>query len=375
MKAIFITGATGAIGSRLIPELLKDNEVYLKLLIRAASQEGMQKRLDYILDFWDINRHEESVINRIEGFQGDITFENLGLGGNVYETLSKQVTHIIHCATNIKLMLTLEEARKYTLEGTKNILKFAKRCIERGQFKRFNYLSTMEVAGTMKGIVPENFISQKRSFLNTYEIAKAETENLLQGLSKEGFPLTIYRPSMVVGDSATGKAITFQFFYHLLEDAFLSPSSPILPFRPEWRFDIVPVDFVARAICAIYDKPETNGKIYNIVTGADFSIPSRALFTELKNVLEKLTGKQLKSPREIPPQIGYTILSILSIFSYGAAKKKIKFQQMLTRFLLLNQRFENSRTKTELTRAGITIPKISDYLYTIGDYYLKNRKN
>lgn len=374
MKTIFITGATGAIGSRLIPELLKDNEVHLKLLIRAASQEEKQKRLDYVLDFWDIDRHEENIINRIEGFQGDITLENLGLGENVFEALTKQVTHIIHCATNIKLMLTLEDARKYTLEGTKNILEFAKRCTGHGQFRRFNYLSTIEVAGTMKGIVPENFISQKRSFLNTYEIAKAETENLLEELSKKGFPLTIYRPSMVIGDSVTGKAVTFQFFYHLLEDAFLSPSSPILPYRHEWRFDIVPVNFVARAICAIYDQPETNGKIYNIVAGPDFSILSCELFTELKKVLEKLTQKELKPIREISPRIAYVMLGILGIFSYGDAKKKIKFQQMLTRFLLLNQQFENSRTKTELARAGITIPKISDYLFTICDYYLKNRK-
>ena len=56
-----------------------------------------------------------------------------------------------------------------------------------------------------------------RTFHNTYEQAKAEAEEYLYPfMADERLPITIHRPSMVVGDSMTGKAISFQVFYHHL---------------------------------------------------------------------------------------------------------------------------------------------------------------
>lgn len=373
MKTVFVTGATGTIGSRLIPELLKEGNAVLKLLIRASSDGEMRRKLNSVLGFWNVDTHAVKAGGCIEGIRGDVTFEDLGMVQGLYIKLSREVTHIIHCAADIKLILPLKEARRCTLDGTKNVIRFSKKCIENGQFRRFNFISTMEVAGDMKGLIPEKFLDGKRSFLNTYEIAKAETEDFLQGLSEKGFPVTIYRPTMVVGDSGTGKTIKFQAFYHFLEDMFLSPPSIFVPFKADWRLDTVPVDFVAKVIKNAYGRKDYPGRVYHIVAGGGSAISLSDLRKELKVILEKLTGKKIKIPIGISPRIFYVLFQILHFFSFGRARKKLLFQLIIIRYLFLNQQFENRAMEMTFTREGIQVPRITDYLYTICEYYLNTK--
>src|SRR3989344_7676387 len=116
MKVIFITGATGNMGSRLVAELVKSKDVRLKLLVRGSSQKEAAERLYKILDFWDADKKAKKKIGVV---QGDITFENLGIGQRQLKSLVKQVTHIIHFAAILKLNLPEEEAKKLIFDGTK----------------------------------------------------------------------------------------------------------------------------------------------------------------------------------------------------------------------------------------------------------------
>ena len=54
MKTYFVTGATGAIGSALIPILLQDSDTRINLLLRAKSVEDLGARLEELFLFWQI---------------------------------------------------------------------------------------------------------------------------------------------------------------------------------------------------------------------------------------------------------------------------------------------------------------------------------
>mgnify|MGYP001812232941 FL=1 len=55
LKTYFITGATGAVGSALVPVLLEDPAVQVKLLIRASSIAVLSERLESLFRFWGVD--------------------------------------------------------------------------------------------------------------------------------------------------------------------------------------------------------------------------------------------------------------------------------------------------------------------------------
>ncbi|MBK8401714.1 MAG: SDR family oxidoreductase [Propionivibrio sp.] len=67
MKNYFVTGATGAIGSALIPILLQDAGTHIRLLLRAKSPEDLASRLEALFNFWQIPVDDVSNSNSGQG--------------------------------------------------------------------------------------------------------------------------------------------------------------------------------------------------------------------------------------------------------------------------------------------------------------------
>lgn len=363
MKNIFITGATGTIGSRVIADLLKDKTTKLSLLIRAKNSGQANLKVTKLLEFWNV---DVSQLKRIKVVLGDITQTNLGIDTKKYNDLIKDTTHIIHMASALKLNMTKKQARTIILESTKEIVKLSKKC---EKFVRFNYMSTMEVSGNLSGTIKEEFITQKRKFLNTYEMAKSETEEFLKSEIEEGLPVTIYRPSMVVGDSMTGKTFTFQSFYRMMNDIFINPKSSIIPGSKSFNLDTIPVNYISEAIVTLYDNPDAKNKIFNLVSGVNSTDFETLLKIVPKSVSKNLyiTNPKIKL---ISPKIVYTVLSILQYLTFGKLKKEIKINLIFIKFFFLRVKFDNTNLKTI---AKINVPPIKNYLDNLLIYYDEHR--
>ncbi len=78
-------------------------------------------------------------------------------------------------------------------------------------------------------------------------------------------PRTIFRPSIVLGDSRRPETTQFDMVRAFVFLAGL----PMLPFRPGDRIDIVPVDYVADAIVTLHQKDRTDHEIYHLSSGTD----------------------------------------------------------------------------------------------------------
>jgi uncharacterized protein YbjT (DUF2867 family) len=78
-------------------------------------------------------------------------------------------------------------------------------------------------------------------------------------------PATVYRPSVVVGDSATGATQKFDGPYFVIQWLMRQPKVAVLPVvgRPSrYRFNVVPRDFVIRAIAHLSGLTTNAGKTY-----------------------------------------------------------------------------------------------------------------
>ena len=126
------------------------------------------------------------------------------------------------------------------VEGTRRMLEFARGC---HRLERFSYVSTAYVAGEPGGLFREDELAVGQRFRNPYERSKFEAELALRSEGRD-LPLQILRPSIVVGDSSTGRTSSFNVLYGPLK-AFARGAVPAIPARRDAPVDIVPVDYVA----------------------------------------------------------------------------------------------------------------------------------
>jgi long-chain acyl-CoA synthetase len=226
MGAVLLTGATGFVGREVLSRFLARGDRHIFALVRADDDDQAAGRLP--------------AHARLTAVAGDIEERELGLADPASERLRREVTTVLHCAASVSFELPLEEARSVNVEGTRRMLQFARSC---DRLERFSYVSTAYVAGEPGGLFREDELAVGQEFRNPYERSKFEAELALRSEGRD-LPLQILRPSIVVGDSSTGRTSSFNVLYGPLK-AFARGAIPAIPARRDAPVDIVPVDYVA----------------------------------------------------------------------------------------------------------------------------------
>ena len=155
-------------------------------------------------------------------------------------------THIVHAAGAVRMNLPIEDARRSAVGSAQQIIDLPVRLRQPGRLRRSNSSAPSAWVAALRG-VPEDWIDAPREFHNTYEQAKAEAEQLMREHSAHGLPLTVHRPSMVVGDSASGRIMHFQVFYSPVRVPFGAPYPGLYPDRGDARHRHVGCDIVGEA--------------------------------------------------------------------------------------------------------------------------------
>jgi thioester reductase-like protein len=292
MGAVLLTGATGFVGKEILDRFLdRGRRVYA--LVRAGDDEAAAGRLE---------PHA-----RLAAVAGDIERPRLGLGTSRAAALADEVTTVVHCAASVSFDLSLEKSRRINVDGTRNVLDFARRC---PNLERLSYVSTAYVSGEPGRLFQENQLEVGQSFRNPYERSKFEAERMVRQ-SADGLPLQILRPSIVVGDSRTGRTSSFNVLYGPLK-AFARGAIPAIPARRSSPVDIVPVDYVADRTVELADGgPEGT---FHLVAGRNATTVGRLL---------ELASTQLgrKPPAVLPPTAYRRLLHPLLRRKYSGLRR------------------------------------------------------
>ena len=370
MKTYFVTGATGAIGSALIPVLLRNPETRIILLLRAKSADDLASRLENLFTFWHINPTDISTRLRVKPLCGDVTLRRFNLEAADYSALCTDCTHIIHSAGNVRMNLPIERARHSSVESAKNIIELARNC---PRLEKVEFVSTVGVGGRINGTLPEEWILIPRDFHNTYEQAKAEAEDTMRAAYERGLPLTVHRPSMVVGDTKSGRIIHFQVFYHLCD--FLS-GCRTLGLAPDFgaaRLDIVPADYVAMVIAWSSTSTVSTGRIIHSCSGPEMALPLAPLRDHVRRVFRD-AGHRLPPIINLPTELFKILLAAVSFFMPSEARRAIKTLPVFLDYLATEQTFANRQTQALITAAGLAVPPPNSYLDKVLGYYLESAR-
>ena len=290
MKNIFITGATGFLGWDIVKNLLGEKDSTLYLLVRAESQLAAEGRINKLINERIDKEKREDARERINVICGDVTKKDLGINRPQLEKLYKKIDIIYHGAALCEFGVLLERIRKINLFGTKNMLDFALNCKNKGRLNSFQHISTVGIAGDSGGMLYEKDVNINQGFNNTYEQSKFEAEELVNEYRDRGLSVSVYRPSIIVGDSMTGKVSNFQMFYQPLHIFSLELVEKI-PANESLGYNLVPVDYVARAIHLISSNQDNN-KNYHLTN------PNTAALSSLLDVASSYFG--FKKPEIIP---------------------------------------------------------------------------
>ncbi len=257
-KTIFLTGATGFLGSYLLGILL-DNGYRVYALAR-GKDKGPEERVKAMLDFWDMGISGDKLKN-LKVVEGDITGRRMGISLKAARELHSEVQIIFHSAALAKLRVPLEEIREINVGGTKNVFTFASKC---KKLEKFNHISTAYIAGTKSNIYfDEDMLDMGQKFNNFYEQTKYEAEVLARRYWKKDWPVAIFRPGMVMGDSVSGKTNEFRLFYEPLH-IFARGIYEAFPADMKCFQNLINVDTVGKAI--FYLGIENENAVYQIVS-------------------------------------------------------------------------------------------------------------
>ena len=208
---IALTGATGFLGSHLMASLITKGYTII-VFGRPAKNESLQDRILRLLTWFGV----DSMSDQVTCIDTDLSQDNLGISAGEYTRLCSVVDSVIHCASDTSFSESKrEKVMAANINNLNGILEFSKNA----QVNFFHYISTTYVAGT--GITYcKEILSSVKTFTNVYEESKAAAENIISGFcDKNAIPLSIIRPSIVYGNSQTGRSLKFNALYFPVRSA------------------------------------------------------------------------------------------------------------------------------------------------------------
>jgi thioester reductase-like protein len=371
MKQVFLTGATGAIGSALTTLYLDEPDTKVRLLVRAKRGRAVSERLEELAHFWGW-RNDDPRWSKVNVIEGDAALPRFGVSEAHYAELARSTTHIVHCAGVVKMTLPLEEARAHAVVPAQAVIELADRNRVAGVLEKIEIVSTVGVGGRSPGLIPERPMPEVDSFHNTYEAAKAEAERVLFARWHD-LPITVHRPSMVVGESTTGRIIHFQVFYHLCEFLSGRRTSGMMPSLEGATLDVIPVDYVARAIYWSSNNPAATGKVLHLCSGPQGAVPLSDLVERIR-VRAARAGMHLPRVRYLPLALFRAAVPALRLFAPTHVKRALGNLDLFLAYLEELQTFANADTRALLQPVGIRVPPAASYLDTVLDYYQQHRR-
>jgi thioester reductase-like protein len=335
VSSIFFTGFPGFLGSELLPRVVLRTDHDALCLVQPKFRALAEERVGQLV------KVHPALANRIHLVDGDLTqaLDHIDVA---------DVREVYHLAAVYDLSVRRDLAMRVNVTGTRRVLDLAERA---PRLERLHYVSTCYVSGRYPGVFTEDDLEKGQTFNNYYEETKQLAEVEVRG-RMDRIPTTVYRPSVVVGDSESGATQKFDGPYFVMQWLLRQPRIAVLPVlgrASRYRFNVVPRDFMIRALTHLSGLTTNAGKTYALADPhpmtVDETIDTIAAATERTVLRIPMTKALAKGALNYVPGV-YRLLRIpaaaVDYFDHPTA-------------------YDTRNATADLSAAGIAAPSFRDY--------------
>jgi thioester reductase-like protein len=357
--AYFVTGATGFIGRFLVAELLENREGTIYCLCRVGS-----------LDKLEALRERLGDEGRIVPIVGELSKPRLGVSESDVERLAGTIEHFFHLAAIYDLTADADTQRAANVEGTRHALQLA----EAVRAEHFHQASSIAAAGLYRGVFTEDMFDEAQDVQhNPYYLTKHESERVVRTEAK--VPWRVYRPGVVVGHSKTGEIDKIDGPYF-----FFKSIQRLRGLTPSWvrgigieggEINLVPVDYVAKAMDYIAHQPDLDGRTFHLTDPEPLTVGGlfKAL-TKAAKAPQPTVNVDARLLDELPVRLGTTLSRLpgarqvtdLLLAELGIPRESFAY-------LTYPTHFDSTKTRAILHGSGIEVPPFATYVQTLWDYW------
>jgi NAD(P)-dependent dehydrogenase (short-subunit alcohol dehydrogenase family) len=358
--AYFVTGATGFIGRHLLERLL-EREGDIHVLVRPESAA----RLDDLVT-------RLGAEGRVNSVRGDLLEPGLGVGADQVEALRGRIDHFFHLAAIYDMTAAAGRNDTLNVGGTRQAVALAE-ALGAGCL---HHVSSIAVSGLHRGVFREDMFDEGQELPSAYHRTKFESERIVR--DQTAVPWRVYRPSLVVGDSETGEMDKIDGPYY-----FFKAIQKLRHWIPEWvplvgielgHTNLVPVDFVARAIDHIAHLPDLDGRAFHLTS------PKSQRSGEVLNTFARAAHAPQMAIRVDKRLTDALPKGALSMLMKLPQLKDIR-RQLLADFGIpeevighvgFSSAFDTRDAERALAGSGIGVPALETYAERLWDYWERN---
>lgn len=357
----FITGGTGFLG-RFFLEQLAQREGTIYVLTRDGSEHKFEA----------LKRRHQTLGDRLVPVTGDLTQPNLGLDEARIDELRGKISHFCHFAAIYDIAASLADQQAANIDGTRNAVELAG-SLEAGCF---HHVSSIAAGGMYHGVFREDMFEEAENYSHPYFLTKHDSEGIVRKECQ--VPWRVYRPAMVVGHSETGeidKVDGVYYFFKSLQKlrSALPPWVPLVGLEGG-KFNIVPVDYVVRAMDHIVHLPDLDGECFHLTDPEHYSMG------EVVNIFAHAGHTPQFSMRIDSRMFGFIPAVVRDTLANLPPIKRIVrtmlndmgLPESVLMFVNYPTRYDNRETERALKGTGIGCPPLRDYAPALWDYWERN---